>query len=47
MVFQSRGYGKAWDGTYKGNALPTGTYYYIINLQNNLPAYSGPLMIIR
>jgi len=47
QVFQSVGYGKAWDGTFNGAALPVGTYYYIIDLKNNIPKISGWVVIIR
>ncbi len=30
-VFTSKGYGTPWDGKYKGNDLPSGTYYYVID----------------
>lgn len=30
VVFQSQGYAKPWDGTYKGTAQPSGAYYYLI-----------------
>ncbi len=30
IVFQSQGYAKPWDGTYKGVQQPSGAYYYII-----------------
>ncbi len=46
-VYSSIGYGIPWDGTYHGSALPTATYYYIINLKNGLKALSGPVTIIR
>jgi gliding motility-associated-like protein len=46
-VYKSIGYAKAWDGTYRGNLLPIGTYYYIIDLQNNLKSLAGSLTIIR
>jgi gliding motility-associated-like protein len=43
------GYPTPWDGTYKGNKLPVGTYYYVINL--NRPEFpdpiTGPLTIVR
>jgi gliding motility-associated-like protein len=50
-LFYSRGYhpSERFDGTYKGKPLPTGTYYYIINLHDE--AYkeplTGPLTIMR
>jgi gliding motility-associated-like protein len=47
MVFQSKGYGKPWDGTFNGKPLPTGTYYYTIDRKNDFPVMSGWIMIIR
>lgn len=47
LVFKSAGYGKAWDGTYNGNPLPVGTYYYIINPKNGRKQLSGFVDIIR
>jgi len=46
-VYQSTGYPKAWDGTRNGTPLPAGTYYYIIDLKNNLPKLSGWVLIVR
>jgi gliding motility-associated-like protein len=46
-VYSSIGYGMPWDGTYKGAALPTSTYYYIINLKNGNEVLSGFVAIIR
>ena len=47
-VFESNGYGKPWNGTRNGSKLPAGTYYYIIDLnEDNLPKLSGWLLIIR
>ncbi len=46
-VYSSVGYPIPWNGTYRGRSLPTGTYYYIINLKNGLKALAGPLTIIR
>ena len=40
----------SWDGTYNGNDLPAGTYYYIIQLTQStgsLINQSGPITIIR
>jgi len=48
-LFYSKGYQDPWDGTFKGKALPVGTYYYIIHL--NHPAYpepyTGPVTLFR
>lgn len=46
-VYSSVGYGVAWDGTYKGAPLPTGTYYYVIDPQSGLKIMSGYITIIR
>jgi len=46
-VYSSIGYTVPWDGKYKGDNLPTGTYYYIINLKNGDKAVSGYVAIIR
>ncbi len=32
-VFESNDYKNTWDGTYKGNPLPDGTYYYVISFE--------------
>ena len=48
IVFESIGYNKPWDGQFKGEDLPMGTYYYKILLNNSQNAsYSGPISIIR
>ena len=36
-----------WDGTQNGELLPVGTYYYIINLNNDSELQSGAITIIR
>jgi gliding motility-associated-like protein len=33
-VFRSIGYATAWDGTNRGKKLPTGSYYYVIELNS-------------
>ncbi|WP_114937339.1 gliding motility-associated C-terminal domain-containing protein [Mucilaginibacter endophyticus] len=45
IVYSAKGYTKAWDGTYNGNRLPPGTYYYKIDLKNGT-VYSGWVQII-
>ncbi len=46
-VYRSVGYSKAWNGTYSGSALPSGTYYYIIDLGSGKKKLSGAVTIIR
>ena len=46
-IFESRGYSIPFDGTYKGQQLPAGVYYFIINLNSNCSLLSGSLTIIR
>jgi gliding motility-associated-like protein len=33
-IFYSKGYSSAWDGTYKGQKIPAGAYYYVIKLND-------------
>ena len=50
-VFYSKGYdsSREWNGIYKGKALPSGTYYYVINLNDpkHTPPLTGPVTIMR
>ncbi|NOY36126.1 MAG: T9SS type B sorting domain-containing protein, partial [Chlorobi bacterium] len=47
MVFSSRGYPEPWDGTFNGNPLPAGTYYYVINLGPGEETFSGTVNIVK
>ncbi|WP_166727778.1 cadherin-like beta sandwich domain-containing protein [Mucilaginibacter gilvus] len=47
QVFNSVGYGIAWDGTFNGRLLPADTYYYIIDLTHGQGVRSGSVTIIR
>ncbi|WP_175404068.1 gliding motility-associated C-terminal domain-containing protein [Mucilaginibacter sp. PPCGB 2223] len=47
LVYQSKGYSAAWDGTYKGKLLPVGTYYYLIDLGTKTDKLSGAVSIVR
>ena len=47
VVFESRGYDKPWDGKRQNKELPTGVYYYVIQLTEDLKARSGAVTILR
>jgi gliding motility-associated-like protein len=47
LLYSSTGYGIPWDGTYKGSAVPNGTYYYVINLEKNTKPLAGYVMVVR
>ncbi len=48
LVFESVGYNTPWNGTFKGEELPMGTYYYKILLNDSeKQSYTGPISIIR
>lgn len=48
-IFHSEGYATPWDGTYKGDKLAVGTYYYVIKLNdaNNTDPFRGGVLLIR
>lgn len=47
-VFESIGYADPWDGTYNGEELPMGTYFYRIELNDvEGTVYQGDISIIR
>jgi gliding motility-associated-like protein len=33
-IFKSKGYSNAWDGSYRGNPLPVGVYFFTIDLKD-------------
>lgn len=47
QVFKSLGYSKPWDGTSSGKQVPAGTYYYLIDLRNGQPPFSGWVLVSR
>ncbi len=49
-VFRSIGYASPWDGTNRGKKLPTGSYYYVIELNSPvvyIEPYTGFISIIH
>lgn len=48
-LFYSEGYASPWDGTYNGEAVPQGTYYYVINLNDATEPnpYKGTILILN
>lgn len=49
-VYSAEGsYNDPWDGTYKGQLLPIGTYYYILKLNDakNTEPFKGGILLIR
>ena len=46
-VFSTTDYTREWNGTYNGNPLPVGTYYWIINPKNGRKQINGSVSIIR
>lgn len=47
VIFQSRGYNKPWDGKRNSQPLPTGVYYYTIDMKDGKPLLTGSVMIVR
>ena len=47
LIFESRGYNKPWDGTFKGKPMPFDTYYYIIEPGNGRDPLTGYVTIIK
>ncbi len=48
LLFHAEGYEQNWDGTYNGKELPIGTYYYIIDLNDEeIKPFTGPITILR
>lgn len=50
QVFFTNNIFENWNGTFKGNQLPVGVYYYIIlgtNISNNNVKYSGSITLLR
>lgn len=49
LLFSSTGYTDPWDGTYNGEPVPDGNYYYVINLNDasEPEPYTGALLLLK
>ena len=47
LVFKRNSYNNEWDGTYLGQALPTGTYFYYLDSRSEKGTYKGTVTIMR
>lgn len=49
QLFFTKGLYTPWDGIYQGEPVPDGTYFYIINLNDNAntPPFKGALLLLR
>jgi gliding motility-associated-like protein len=47
LLYEQNGLYTPWDGNYKGESLPSETYFYVLDLGNGLDAYKGTLTIVR
>jgi gliding motility-associated-like protein len=48
LIFESQGEYIPWDGSYKGEQLPSEVYYYVIVLNNDEDnKYTGTVTIVR
>ena len=48
LLYRSTNYQNDWDGTYNGENLPVGTYYYVIELNDDkTKPFTGPITVLR
>ncbi|CAN5534904.1 hypothetical protein BH09BAC6_BH09BAC6_19230 [soil metagenome] len=47
QVYKSTGYSRPWNGIYNNAQLPAGTYYYVINFNEDVPTVAGWVLIVR
>jgi gliding motility-associated-like protein len=46
-IFRSVGYSKDWNGSFNGYLLPSGTYYYVVDLKDGSKPLSGYVVLLR
>ena len=47
VILEQTGYNNDWNGTYNGNDLPTGTYFFIIKCGDENTLYKGFITLVR
>ena len=47
IILDRKGYDNGWNGIYKGDELPSGTYFFIINCGDENMLYKGFITLIR
>ncbi len=47
QVFQSEGYRIPWNGSSETGAVPVGTYYYVISVENGTRVFKGSVTVLR
>jgi gliding motility-associated-like protein len=47
IMFSRKQSFNAWNGKFKGEALPTGAYTYVIDLKNGTPILKGTILLVR
>ncbi|HEX8019941.1 gliding motility-associated C-terminal domain-containing protein [Mucilaginibacter sp.] len=46
-IFRSVGYAKNWNGAFNGYVLPSGTYYYVVDLKDGSKPLSGYIVLLK
>jgi gliding motility-associated-like protein len=46
-VYHASPYFNDWEGTYDGQELPVGTYFFVVKYNNDQPPVSGFLVLER
>jgi gliding motility-associated-like protein len=46
-IYRASPYDNTWDGTYEGEPVPDGTYFYIFKESDGVPVQKGFITVIR
>jgi gliding motility-associated-like protein len=47
VIYNIKGFTRPWDGTAKGKQMPSGVYYYILDLGDGSPRRNGSITLLR